>query len=171
MATSTAVTAWGKPKIRNGASGNNGTLGSTLTDVGKIKEDSTSLEVVNGDVKELFGEGHELLDKMELEGTWVLKYTMVKAPIEKVAEAYGLTLVSGKLPMRTTVVTEPRSYVVEPKLVGAICAELPNCSTKLTPRLVAADGWTIDVEATTMTPEDETVAPCTLYPKPAPNEG
>ena len=47
MATA-AVTAWGKPTIKCGASGEGGTLGASLEDVGKIKENTTTLELVKG---------------------------------------------------------------------------------------------------------------------------
>lgn len=163
-----AITAWGKPNIKSGASGDKGKLGTTLADVGKIKEDSTTLELVKGTVNELFGEGHELVDKMELEGTWSLKFTIIRAAIEKVAELFGLAApTDGKLPMKTVIVSEPRSYVVEPLLTGAIAAELPNCYTSITPKFSAKEGWTLEIEATTMVPEDETVAPATLYTKAA----
>ncbi len=164
------MTAWGRPNIKSGASGEKGILGALLADVGKIKEDSTTLELVKGTVNELWGEGHELLDKMELEGTWSLKFTIYRAAIEKVAELFCLELVDGKLPMKTSIISEPRSYVVEPLLVGAIAAELPNCSTSITPRFVAKEGWMLDVEATTLVPENESVAPATLYPKAAPTQ-
>ena len=83
MATA-AVTAWGKPTIKCGASGEGGTLGASLEDVGKIKENTTTLELVKGNVNELFGEGHELVDKMELEGTWTLKFTVIKASLDAI---------------------------------------------------------------------------------------
>lgn len=70
------VTAWGRCKITSGDAGEDGALGQSLKDVGKIKEDSTTLELVKGNVNELWGEGHELLDRMELEGSWSLKFTI-----------------------------------------------------------------------------------------------
>lgn len=165
---SKAITAWGKPTIASGATGDKGALSTALTDVGKIKEDSTSLELVKGTVNELFGEGHELVDKMELEGTWSLKFTIIKTTLEKIAEIFGLDApTADKLPMKTTIVSEPRSYVVTPLLVGAIGAELPNCYTSLTPKFVAKEGWSVEVEVTTMVPENESVAPATLFVKKA----
>jgi hypothetical protein len=169
----TSVTAWGRPNIKTGASGTGGSLGTTLSDVGKIKKDTAVLELIKGEVMELRGEGNELIDKMELEGDWRLFFTIYKASLEKVAELFNLTLDSeNELPMGTTIVSEPRSYVVDPLLVGAIGARLPNCSTSITPRWVAQEGWAIDVEATTLVPEDDSVKPATLYKKKAPtNEG
>lgn len=165
---SKAITAWGKPTIASGATGDKGALSAALTDVGKIKEDSTSLELVKGTVNELFGEGHELVDKMELEGTWSLKFTIIKTTLEKIAEIFGLAApAADKLPMKTTIVSEPRSYVVTPLLVGAIGAELPNCYTSLTPKFVPKEGWSVEVEVTTMVPENESVAPATLFVKKA----
>ena len=120
MATASAVTAWGKPTIKSGASGESGALGTTLEDVGKIKENTTSLELVKGNVNELFGEGHELVDKMELEGTWTLKFTVIKASLDKIAKFFGLSVSTDKLAMKTTIVSEPRSYTVDPLLVAAI---------------------------------------------------
>lgn len=165
MATASAVTAWGKPTIKSGASGESGALGTTLEDVGKIKENTTSLELVKGNVNELFGEGHELVDKMELEGTWTLKFTVIKASLDKIAKFFGLSVSTDKLAMKTTIVSEPRSYTVDPLLVGAIGAELPYCYTSITPKFATAEGWTIEFEVTTMEPESESVAPATLYVK------
>lgn len=163
---SKAITAWGKPTITSGATGEKGALSSALTNVGKIKEDSTSLELVKGTVNELYGEGHELVDKMEFEGTWSLKFTIIKTTLEKIAEVFGLGApAADKLPMKTTIVSEPRSYVVTPLLDGAIGAELPNCYTSLTPKFVAKEGWSVEVEVTTMVPENESIAPCTLFTK------
>lgn len=166
MAT-VAVTAWGKPTIKCGASGEGGTLGSPLEDVGKIKENTTTLELVKGDVNELYGEGHELVDKMELEGTWSLKFTVIKASLDKIAKFFKLEVSTDKLAMTTTIVSEPRSYTVDPLLTGAIGAELPYCYTSITPKFATAEGWTIEFEVTTMTPEAEGVSPATLYVKKA----
>lgn len=167
-----SVTAWGKPTITSGASGTNGALGTALEDVGKIKEDSTSLELTKGDVNELWGEGHELLDRMELEGTWTLKFTIIKTTLDKIASLFGLGApTSERLSMATTVVTEPRSYVVTPRLVGAIGVEMPYCYTSLTPKFVAKEGWSVDVEVTTMQPESESVSPATMFIKKAVSEG
>lgn len=162
----TAICAWGKLSIKTGKTGAADALSTTLKDSGTIKEDSTTLEVVKGTVNELFAEGHELVDKMELEGSWLLKYTIVNASIDKIAELYDLTPVAGKLPMTTTVVSEPRSYVVEPKLVGAICAEIPKAYTSITPKFATKEGWTIEVEVSSLAPA--TGAQCTLYAKAAP---
>ena len=153
MATASAVTAWGKPTIKSGASGESGALGTTLEDVGKIKENTTSLELVKGNVNELFGEGHELV--------------VIKASLDKIAKFFGLSVSTDKLAMKTTIVSEPRSYTVDPLLVGAIGAELPYCYTSITPKFATAEGWTIEFEVTTMEPESELVAPATLYVKKA----
>lgn len=163
--TTITICGWGKPNIKSGKTGENDALSAALTDVGKIKEDSTTLEVVKGTVMELFGEGHELVDKMELEGSWLLKFTLIKASLAKIAELYGLTLKDGKLPMGTTVVSEDRSYVVEPLKVGAICAEIPKTYTSITPKFGTKEGWTIDMEVSSLQPV--TGFPCTLYPKAA----
>ncbi len=158
------VTAWGRCKITSGDAGEDGALGQSLKDVGKIKEDSTTLELVKGNVNELWGEGHELLDRMELEGSWSLKFTIYKASLAKIAEHFGLPAPQNdRLPMTTTIVQSPRSFIVTPFLDGAIGAELPNTSVSLTPRLVTKEGWTIDVEATTIDPDDEGVATATLF--------
>lgn len=157
------VCGWGKPNIKSGETGENDALSVALEDVGKIKEDSTTLEVTKGTVNELFGEGHELVDKMELEGSWLLKFTIIKASLAKLAQMYGLTLVDGKLPMTTTVVSQARSYVVEPLLKGAICAEIPKSYTSITPKFATKEGWTIEVEVSSLQPSEG--APCTLYPK------
>lgn len=159
------VCAWGKPSVKSGKTGAADALSTTLVDCGTIKEDTTTLEVVKGTVNELFGEGHELVDKMELEGSWLLKYTIVKASLSKLAEMYGLQLVDGKLPMSTTVVSEPRSYVVEPMLAGAICAEMPKAYTSITPKFATKEGWTVEVEVSSLKPA--TGVACTLYPKAA----
>lgn len=163
--TPITVTGWGKPNVLMGTTGANDAMSVLLEDVGKIKEDSTTLEVTKGTVMELFGEGHELLDRMELESSFLLKFTIVKPSLEKVAEFFGLTLVDGKLPLTTTVVSAYRSYKVEPLLTGAIVAEIPKATTSVTPKFGTKEGWSIDVEVSSLQPA--TGAPCTLYPKAA----
>lgn len=160
-----AVTAWGKPHISTGKAGDDGTMCASLKDVGIIKEDTTTLELTAGDVKELYGEGHELVDKMQFEGTWSLKFTLIKTSLAKVAELFGLTEAEDKLAMKTTNVSEPRSYKVDPLLIGAIGVELPYCHTSINPKFATAEGWTIEFEVTSMTPPDGTTAPATLYVK------
>lgn len=157
------VCGWGKPTGKSGRTGANDAMSTALEDVGVIKEDSTTLEVVKGTVNELFGEGHELVAKMELEGSWLLKFTVINASLAKLAEMYGLSLVDGKLPMTTTVVSEPRSYVIEPLLQGAICAEIPKAYTSITPKFATKEGWTVEVEVSSLKPASG--AACTLYPK------
>lgn len=158
-----SVCGWGKPKIKSGTTAANDALAEALEDVGIIKEESTTLEVVKGTVNELFGEGHELVDKMEFEGSWLLKFVIIKASLDKLAAMYGLSLVDGKLPMTTTVVSESRSYVVEPFLNGAVCAEIPKSYTSITPKFATKEGWTIEMEVSSLQPS--VGAPCTLYPK------
>lgn len=167
MAQEDVKTAWGKPHITMGKSGANGAMCAELEDVGFILEDSTSLEQTKGDVKELYGEGHELVDKMEFEGTWTLKFTLIKTPLAQLAKLYGLSESADKLAMKTTVVSEPRSYKVDPLLEGAIGVELPYCYTSINPKFATAEGWTIEVEVTTMIPTDGTTAPATFYKKKA----
>lgn len=167
MANVDAITAWGKPTIKTGPTGANDALGTNLTDVGFIKEDSTTVELQKGDVKENYGEGHELVDRKEFEGKWVLKFTLIKVSLAKLAELFGLELKDGKLPMTTTTVSEYRSYVVEPELVGTISAQMPKAFTAITPKFATNEGWTVEIEATGLQPADGS-APCTLYPKAAP---
>ena len=162
-----AVTAWGKPHISTGKSGDGGVMCADLKDMGYIKEDSTTLELTKGDVKELYGEGHELVDKMEFEGTWTLKFMLIKTSLAKVAELFGLEEAADKLEMKTTIVSEPRSYKADPLLEGAIGVELPYCYTSINPKFATAEGWTIEFEVTTMTPPDGATAPATLYVKKA----
>lgn len=163
--TSQTVIGWGKGNVLMGVTGANDAMATLLKDVGKIKEDSTTLEMTKGTVLELFGEGHELLDRMEQEGSFVLKFTIAKPSIDKVAEFFGLTVVGGKLPLTTTVVSGYRSYKVEPLLTGAIVAEMPKATTSVTPKFSTKEGWTIEVEASSLQPA--TGASCTLYPKAA----
>lgn len=164
--TSSTVIGWGKSKAFMGVTGANDAMATQLKEVGAIKEDSTTLEMTKGSVLELFGEGHELLDRMEQESSFMLKFTIVKPSIDKVAEFFGLKVVDGKLPLTTTVISEYRSYRIEPLLVGAIVAEIPKATTSVTPKFSTKEGWSIDVEVSSLQPA--TGAPCTLYPKPAP---
>lgn len=160
-----SVTAWGKCNVESGATGANGALSTTLEDVGKIKEGTTKLEIEGGGSEKLYGEGHELLDQMELEGNFKLSFTLVKASLEAIAKMYGVSISVDELGLATTVVTEERSYIVTPKLLGAIGAKLPKCSTSIKPIFGTKEGWTIEITATSLVPE--TGAVCTLFKKKA----
>ena len=159
------VTAWGKCVITSGATGADDAMGAVLTNVGIIKEDSTKLELEAGDVKELYGEGHELVDQRQLEGKFKLSFTIIKASLTEIAKLYGITLADGakELPIVSSVINEKRSYVVTPELEGAIGAKLPKCTTQINPIMQTAEGWTLEVIATGLKPADG--AACTLFQK------
>lgn len=163
---SEAVTAWGKCTIKMGASNVDGTMGSGLEDVGYIKEDTTKLEVEKGEKKQIFGEGHELLDERELEGSFKLSFTLIKASLESLAKMYGITIANDELPITRTTVADKRSYEVTPELIGAVGAKLPQCITSINPIMQTAEGWTVEIEAKSIAPKTE--AACTLFKKAAP---
>lgn len=148
------VTAWGKCGITMGPTGASDAIATTLTDIGYVKEDTAKLTVNKGDVKEIYGEGHELLDSKELNGYWVLTATLTKMSLSQMAKLYGRSIddATGVLKLGKTTVTEVRSYVVTPELSGAIMAQMPKCKTFITPVLQTAEGWTVDIEVRTLVP-------------------
>lgn len=58
-------TAWGEIIMSIGTPGAGEIMSTTLTSLGNIKEESVSLETEDGNVYQLFGTGHVLLDQLK----------------------------------------------------------------------------------------------------------
>lgn len=63
---------WGKPKLEFGKHGTGGTV-TTWTEMPIQKEDTVQLSTEKGEVKELFGEGHELVARKVSASTYKLE--------------------------------------------------------------------------------------------------
>ncbi len=134
--------AWGKPTIKMGKTQENGSMSTEMTDIGKIKEDTTALNPQDGGSNEMYGEGHELLDEQPLEGFDQLEFTVVSPTLEFLSKFYnGSTVEENKFKKMTTIVTDKYSVDVIPEKVGAIGYQAAKCSVKIETSFSAKEGW------------------------------
>lgn len=72
------IMAWSKCKIEFGATGENDAFASALTDVGKIKNQSTQLTANDGDTLTEIATGGEVVAMEQLDGTLQLETTVIE---------------------------------------------------------------------------------------------
>ena len=135
--------AWGKPTIKMGKTQEDGSMSTSLQDIGKIKEDTTAVNPQDGGSNEMYGEGHELLDEQQLEGYDNIEFTVVSPTLAFLAPFYGNTIeeASKELKKMTTIVKDKYSVDIIPEKVGAIGYKASKCSVRIDSTFTAKEGW------------------------------
>ena len=72
------IMAWSKCKIEIGQTGANDTMAETLTDIGVILNQSSSLEAEAGDTLQAIATGGEVVAEEAQEGTLRLETTLIE---------------------------------------------------------------------------------------------
>ena len=113
------IMAWSKCKIEIGQTGANDTMAETLTDIGVILNQSSSLEAEAGDTLQAIATGGEVVAEEAQEGTLRLETTLIE-PSENLATLLGIGTVSeGEITVSTHIVDGDWSVKVTPKNIGA----------------------------------------------------
>jgi hypothetical protein len=118
-----------------------------LTDIGKIKEKSTTLETTDGETLELKSTGGHLTDIVETEGGFALKTTVIKPTA--LYKTLGLTDddydTTGKMKVKTHVVDGRYAVRLTPKRVGAMGVEAPVTQVSFKPAGSEEEGDSVEV--------------------------
>lgn len=147
MAKKKKIMGWSKCKIEIGKTPDTDLMATTLTDVGTIKDKSSTLEPSDGDTLEAKATGGETVAKETQEGGFTLK-TRVIEPDDDLLEALGLGEASedDDFDVKTHVVEGEYSVKVTPKNVGAIGIKAPKCNVAYKPGWSEEEGNYADIE-------------------------
>lgn len=143
-----AITAWGEVIISFGTPAAGDAMSATLTDIGKIKEDTVSIEKADGTVLELFSTGHNLVDKLKGEPTLTLKATLIGITAAAVALFWETTTVTTRTAVASLVNSTKKSVKLASKVVGSDTFEAPYCEVSMGPLFSEKEGWTAEVSIT-----------------------
>lgn len=144
------VMAWSKCAITVGPTGDGDVMGATLTDIGVIKDKSTTLEATDGDELTAKATGGDLVGEEKLEGTYLLKTTVLE-PTDALYTLLGLgkaNATSKEFEVATHVANGNFSVQVDPKNVGATGTKAPLCHISTKPSFAEDSGNAIDLEVT-----------------------
>lgn len=135
------IMAWSKCKIEFGATGENDAFASALTDVGKIKNQSTQLTANDGDTLTETASGGEVVAMEQLDGTLQLETTVIE-PTPELLQALGIAdaEASGEQKVKTHVVDGDMSVKVTPKNKGARGIKAPVTRMSVAPSFDEQDG-------------------------------
>lgn len=135
------IMAWSKCKVEFGATGDNDAFATTLTDVGKIKDQTTELSANDGDTLTETATGGEVVAMEQLEGTLQLTTTVIE-PTPELYQALGIAdaEASGEQKVKTHIVAGDMSVKVTPKNKGARGIKAPVTRMSVAPSLDEKDG-------------------------------
>lgn len=135
------IMAWSKCKIEFGATGENDVFASALTDVGKIKNQSTQLTANDGDTLTETASGGEVVAMEQLDGTLQLETTVIE-PTPELLQALGIAdaEASGEQKVKTHIVDGDMSVKVTPKNKGARGIKAPVTRMSVAPSFDEQDG-------------------------------
>ena len=141
------IMAWSECKVEIGTTADDGSMATTLTSVGTIKDKSSTLEPSDGDTLEAKATGGKTVAKETLEGGYKFT-TRVIEPEDSVYVNLGVATVDtdGELKVTTHVVSGQRSLKVTPKNVGAKGIKAPCCNVSFKPGWSEEEGNYLDLE-------------------------
>lgn len=147
MATKKKIMAWSKCTFEIGKTGDNDAMATELTNIGTIKDKSSSLEPSDGDTLEMKATGGETVAKEVLEGGFKA-ITRVIEPTEELETTLGISNAGadGDTQITTHVVEGDWSLKITPKNVGAKGIKAPKCSITYKPGWSEEDGNFADIE-------------------------
>ena len=140
------IMSWSKCTVEIGKTGENDAMATELTNIGTIKDKSSTLEASEGEALEAKATGGELIAKEVSEGSFQLK-TRVIEPTDDLLTELGLgeAGTEGEFNVKTHVVEGDFSVKVTPKNVGAKGIKAPKCSITYTPGWSEEEGHYADL--------------------------
>lgn len=142
------IMAWSKCKFGVAKTPVNEGMATTLTDIGKIKDKSSTLEPSDGDSLEMKATGGETVAKETLEGGYKAA-TRVIEPTDEFLTLLGVGSVnstSNEFEVKTHIVEGFWSLEITPKNVGAKGIRAPKCTITCKPGWSEEDGNYVDLE-------------------------
>lgn len=154
---SKVIMAWSKCKVEFGPTGENDAFASNLTNVGTIKNQTTTLSADDGDSLQAVATGGEIVAEEMLEGSLQLETTVIE-PTDALLTALGIARTDdGELLVKTHVVAGDQSVKVTPKNAGAKGIKAPVCRISVAPAFGEDTGnelkLTFKISKTTARPE------------------
>lgn len=147
MAKKQIIMAWSKCSFEIGKTGENDAMATSLTDIGKIKDKSSTLEPSDGDALEMKATGGETVAKETQEGGFKA-VTRVIEPTDDLLSLLGLGEAgeSGDFNVKTHIVDGDWSLKITPKNVGAKGIKAPKTNITYKPGWSEEDGNYADLE-------------------------
>ncbi len=130
------IMAWSKCKIEIGKTGNSDAMAASLTDVGVILNQSSTLSAEEGDKMQAIATGGEIVAEEPQEGTLVLETTIIEPTPELIALlGLGAAVAEGgtEQTITTHVVNDNWSVKVTPKNQGAWGIQAPKTTISYIP--------------------------------------
>ena len=153
------IMAWSKCKIEIGQTGTNDAMAASLTSIGVISNQSSTLSAEAGDALQAIATGGEIVAEEPQEGTLTLETTVIE-PDNSLLVLLGLTketATADDVSVKTHVVEGNWSVKVTPKNNGAMGIEAPKCTIAYAPAWDEENGntavLTFTILKTTEVPE------------------
>ena len=141
------IMAWSKCTFEIGKTGDSDAMATVLTNIGTIKDKSSSLETSEGDALEMKATGGETVAKEVLEGSFKAT-TRVIEPTDELLSLIGITTdgAEGEKKVTTHIVEGDWSLKITPKNVGAKGIKAPKCSITFKPGWSEEEGNFADID-------------------------
>lgn len=148
-------TAWGEVKARFGDATEDGSMPTTMTEIGEILENSLGLEKEDGTKLQLFKEGHILVDELEQEPTLSVVATIIGIPdsIKTVFWEAEKSGIGDKEKFAVKSLVNSKKFAIDfaaVKVPGSETFEAPYASISLSPLYSSTQGWTCQARMTVM---------------------
>lgn len=126
----TPIMAWGLCEIEIGKTGSGDTMAASLTNIGHVKEKTTTLTPDLGTPLEAWASGHKLVAREYPDETLRLETTVIE-PTSELKQMLGIEDASGKV--KTHVITDFYSLKLTPHHKGATGIKAPKCNITYEP--------------------------------------
>lgn len=140
-----AATAWGEILLSYGTPGTNDEMATSLSSLGYIKEDSLSIDTEEGEMLQLFGTGHVLVDEQGSE-----PIVRIKATLIGVNNTFWDMASSPDTAVESFVDSANYSIKMASKVVGSETLEAPKCKVAAKPLFSEKEGWTVELTITVL---------------------
>lgn len=141
-------TAWGKVVFKYGAPGAGGAMGTVLKTLGVVKEDSYSLETIDGKEYKFTAIGGEVIDQLQGEPTLKAKLTVKNLNKALISEIWDVEESGDNLIVKSLVSIKKFSVSVTPVTSGSEKIDFFYCSMSGKPTYRGEDGYCVDLEMT-----------------------
>lgn len=148
MANKKVIMAWSKCKFEIGKTKDDDTMADTLTDIGVIKDKSSTLEPSDGDALEMKATGGETVAKETQEGGFTAT-TRVIEPTDELLTLLGIgkaDAANKEFQVNTHIVDGDWSLKITPKNTGARGLKAPKCNITYKPGWSEEDGNYADID-------------------------
>lgn len=137
--------AWGEIVLSYGTPGASDAMSASLTPLGYIKEDSLAIETEEGEVMQLFGTGHVLVDEQGGEPSVRIKATLIG-----VDDTFWTMDATNTGQVESFIDSAYYSIKVASKVVGSETLEAPKCKIAAKPLFSEKEGWTVELTITVL---------------------